>query len=299
MLIEKAGAESKGIIEQVLDPATDVEFAQFFTEYAAVLNGVSSILIEVDNAGRVIKALDHARSHTHIGVVTADNGCAAFLVVNGRRRHQQFVDVGCERQAVVIVHEDFQRRACLQVRRNKIAFCRFAVAHLRADVGNAHAPIELGVLTAELGAGIGVECTHIYRYGTTRLRVGTQNVRSAREVRVDETTGDATAESVAQFLAVPHVQAELSGLEIADGCARLVREGDVAQAEVATKEVQIQEEKKSQRMQLKVVYRPKDEVENNDLDAELTQHVFFVDRLDDTYATLFDQVYKTIIGDEN
>ena len=55
-------------------------------------------------------------------------------------------------------------------------------------------------------------------------------------------------------------------------------------------------------MQLKVVYKnnnsqpPELQNETND---ELTQRVFYVDRVEDTYATFFDKVYREFIGDES
>ena len=52
-------------------------------------------------------------------------------------------------------------------------------------------------------------------------------------------------------------------------------------------------------MQLKVVYRPKESVLEADIEMELTQRVFYVDRAIDTYTSFYDMVYKDIIGDEN
>lgn len=52
-------------------------------------------------------------------------------------------------------------------------------------------------------------------------------------------------------------------------------------------------------MQLKVIYKPKDEVLAPDVDMEITQRVYYVNRVEDTYATFFDMVYKDIIGDAN
>ena len=52
-------------------------------------------------------------------------------------------------------------------------------------------------------------------------------------------------------------------------------------------------------MQLKVVYRPKETVLVPDTEVEIAQRVYYVDRLEDTYTSFFDTVYKDIIGDEN
>ena len=72
---------------------------------------------------------------------------------------------------------------------------------------------------------------------------------------------------------------------------------DVAQTEVADQQVRVERQERSQRMQLKVVYRPKDSVLAADIDMELTQRVYYVDRATDTYSTFFDTVYKDVIGD--
>jgi len=48
-----------------------------------------------------------------------------------------------------------------------------------------------------------------------------------------------------------------------------------------------------------VVYKPKEAVLDADVDMELAQRVFYVDRATDTYSTFFDMVYKDIIGDDN
>ena len=58
---------------------------------------------------------------------------------------------------------------------------------------------------------------------------------------------------------------------------------DVALGEIETQQVRVQEDKKSQRMQLKVVYKPKEVEPATDADAELTQRVYYVDRQEDTY----------------
>lgn len=74
---------------------------------------------------------------------------------------------------------------------------------------------------------------------------------------------------------------------------------EVESAEVETQNVRVEKEKQSQKMQLKVIYRPKEEVLAPDVDMEITQRVYYVNRVEDTYATFFDMVYKDIIGDEN
>ena len=52
-------------------------------------------------------------------------------------------------------------------------------------------------------------------------------------------------------------------------------------------------------MQLKVVHKPGAKVLGPNIDVELQQKVFYVDRREDTYATFFDMVYKDFIGDDN
>lgn len=74
---------------------------------------------------------------------------------------------------------------------------------------------------------------------------------------------------------------------------------EVDSAEVETQNVRVEKEKQSQKMQLKVIYSPKDEVLAPDIDMEITQRVYYVNRVEDTYATFFDMVYKDIVGDEN
>ena len=52
-------------------------------------------------------------------------------------------------------------------------------------------------------------------------------------------------------------------------------------------------------MQLKVIYRPKEAVQATETDVEIAQRVYHVDRLEDTYTSFFDMIYKDVIGDGN
>ena len=67
----------------------------------------------------------------------------------------------------------------------------------------------------------------------------------------------------------------------------------------------MEDEKISQRMQLKVVYRPREAAKidsadtTTEIDSELRQSVFLVDRAEDTYSTLFEMAYKEVIGENN
>lgn len=74
---------------------------------------------------------------------------------------------------------------------------------------------------------------------------------------------------------------------------------DVQESETKQQQVRVEREKKSQRMQLKVVHRPETKVLGPEADVEIQQKVFYVDRREDTYATFFDMVYKDFIGDDN
>lgn len=74
---------------------------------------------------------------------------------------------------------------------------------------------------------------------------------------------------------------------------------DVAESEVQAQIVHVQDEKKTQRMQLKVIYRPKETVLAPETDVEIAQRVYYVDRLEDTYNSFFDTVYRDIVGDDN
>jgi Ubiquitin carboxyl-terminal hydrolase len=68
---------------------------------------------------------------------------------------------------------------------------------------------------------------------------------------------------------------------------------DVKSTEVKQKEVQLVQDKKSQLMQLKVIYYPAGWKSDSDLETR----VFYVDRREDTYLTMFDKVYTEFIGD--
>lgn len=52
-------------------------------------------------------------------------------------------------------------------------------------------------------------------------------------------------------------------------------------------------------MHIKVVHKPDPKLLPPGVDFEMTQKVFYVNKREDTYTTLFDVVYKDIIGDEN
>ena len=52
-------------------------------------------------------------------------------------------------------------------------------------------------------------------------------------------------------------------------------------------------------MQLKVVHKPDAKVLGPNVEFEIQQKVFYVDRREDTYATFFDMVYKDFIGDDD
>jgi hypothetical protein len=73
---------------------------------------------------------------------------------------------------------------------------------------------------------------------------------------------------------------------------------DLNSTEVKQKEVQLVQEKKSQMMQLKVIYYPPMQIiDAQNLDDLLETKIFYVDRREDTYSTFFDKVYKEFIKD--
>ena len=74
---------------------------------------------------------------------------------------------------------------------------------------------------------------------------------------------------------------------------------DVELGEVETQQVKVEKEKQVQRMQLKVVYKPKEAVLAADIEMEHTQRVYYVDRSLDTYNTFFNTVYNDVIGNDN
>ena len=104
MLVEEAGAESKRVIEQVLNTTANVELTQFFSENASVLHSIGAVVVEVDHTRRIVEALEHSRDDPYVGVIPTHNGRSTLLVVNRRGRNQQFVDIRREGEAVVIVY---------------------------------------------------------------------------------------------------------------------------------------------------------------------------------------------------
>ena len=236
VLKEIARPEGEHVVKVVFEAGADVDFTQFLTPNASLLNErLSGDRIRRHDARGVIERLHQARGHAHVGIHAADDVASldGVKAINRLRWHQKLVEIQGERHAVVVVNQGFVGRAQAQVGGNEVSFSRLRVGHLGAQVAHVHPQTENAIGFSPVGTVVHVVHAQVRCHRNARTAVSPLDGRSSGEVAVDETRRKSTAEFVGELLREPAVQAQLRGLKITNGSSHIIREGDVAQAEVA------------------------------------------------------------------